>query len=149
SEQMAKAVTESYRSTSGNQWYYWCQRNGRGNLEGARELALRWAALPHTEWGALTQLGAIYQSEGDPERAMEYFKRAAKARPTYGGMLSVAQLAGDERNREELESYLAKKEELVKKEDPEAKDPVTPAGLALIELMRSEEFEEEQFQQVE
>jgi tetratricopeptide (TPR) repeat protein len=42
SEKAIRAAAEYYPSSSGPEWYFWCRRTGRGDLEGARKLALQY-----------------------------------------------------------------------------------------------------------
>jgi hypothetical protein len=42
SEKAIRTAAEYYPSSSGPEWYFWCRRTGRGDLDGARKLARKY-----------------------------------------------------------------------------------------------------------
>lgn len=55
SERWIREAVESYPTYSGNEWYYWCVRNGRGDLAAARK--------PHDEFLQLDWVQNLHQSD--------------------------------------------------------------------------------------
>jgi hypothetical protein len=77
SEQWIREASTSYPSGIGFEWYFWCRRTGRGDVEGARKLAEK---LLTADWIAADSGGALlllsyYLLEDNPQKALPYAKQ--------------------------------------------------------------------------
>ncbi len=82
SEQWVRACCESYPSSSGYRWYFWCRRTGRGDVDGAGQLAEQFfqrfrPPQPTRDIHVLRGVHA-YLNE-DHEQARDHFRLADKA----------------------------------------------------------------------
>jgi len=153
SENRIRDMSESYPSTSGNRWYFWCRRTGRGDVEDAFDLAEKHFSAKRTMQNRNEEvwLGVFRLLEGDKPGALDAYHKAQNFGPTFTCTLMIAQLArqlADEKMREKvlLEMAVTAEKHLGKEEDN--KD-VYQAGLAIIELLRTGDASEERLKQIE
>ena len=119
SEKWIREASESYPTGSGWQWYFWCCRTGRGDLEAARLLAETYmrGLSEKTRSECITQ-GACHLLEGDQQQALESYRKALAFKPTLTCTWMVAHLSrklNDEPARTQtitaLKNYLQKSTE--------------------------------------
>ncbi len=135
SEEWVSAASRSYPTHNGINWYFWCCRTGRGDLEAAQELAIKYLdASPKSLTRAqYVNLGIFRLLEGSQVEALEAYHEALAVRPTLTCTCMVAQLSrelNDEKTRQkvidDLKKFLGKKKNL---------RPVDHFGLELLELL--------------
>ncbi|MEM9660245.1 MAG: hypothetical protein AAF961_17920, partial [Planctomycetota bacterium] len=95
SENWIREMSVSYPTYSGNAWYFWCRRTGRGDLEAASELADEFFATPTDGKNryALIRSGAYWLLEGDLARSRESYRAALTFRPSLSCTCMIAQLS--------------------------------------------------------
>lgn len=76
SEKYIRAMSENYQTSSGHQWYFWCMRNGAGDLEKSRGPAHTYFAARNPDDDQLRrQQFLVYRvSKDDPKSAMKHAK---------------------------------------------------------------------------
>ena len=131
SEQWIRGASEGYPSANGFQWYFWCRRNGRGDVEAAARLAQQHAAMfdRQTREMAIFE-GAYHLLNGDERSALEAYRAALAFRPSFTCTFMVAQLArtaGDERLRSEVITAMQKARiEAPRRRSPKMPRPTPP-----------------------
>jgi tetratricopeptide (TPR) repeat protein len=93
-EQLVKGAASRY-DERGLAWYAWCKRTGRGDIAGARQLALRYVGGIRDRASALDKerMGVFYLLEGDKDRALALFREAVDATASPYAGLHAALLA--------------------------------------------------------
>lgn len=71
SEKYARAVSENYPSSSGDEWYFWCIRNDAGDIEAARKAADSFYAMKSQDIGFRQMRVAFIVSKGEPAAALK------------------------------------------------------------------------------
>ena len=141
SEQWIRGASEGYPQANGFQWYFWCRRNGRGDVEAAARLAQQHAAMfdRQTREMAIFE-GAYHLLNGDERSALEAYRAALAFRPSFTCTFMVAQLArtaGDERLRSEVITAM-QKARIESTQEAKPEDAKTDAaGSAILQLMKS------------
>lgn len=80
SENWVRAATMSYPSCSGYEWYFWCRRTGRGDVDKARvpcDAYFKAESLNTTTSGQ-EQLFLLAMCDGKPQEAIEHARKAAE-----------------------------------------------------------------------
>ena len=140
SERWIKALSSSYSSSAGWLWYFWCRRTGRGDLEGARELAAQHLRgdQKYSSRGPYTLQGAYDFIEGDFESALKAYENALDFFPSLSCTHMVGRIArelGDNDRAEEVvreyQRHLEGLEEL---------SPIDQFGSAMVPLMKSDKL---------
>ena len=112
SEQWVRALSESYPSSEAPDWYLWCRRTGRGDLEAAKRLAETWIASNHRQSRQVAMVEGVYHiTNGNVREALEAYQAASNFRASFGCSLMVAQLAreaGDDKLRTEALNAIQK-----------------------------------------
>ncbi len=105
SEKWIREDVTSYPSSSGDEWYFWCRRTGRGNLEEARKLAQTFFASDwiKTNLDGQLKLFTYRLSEGDTRAAFEVIKNCVK-------LAEAEQSTDDDRTYEQLHLALVARE---------------------------------------
>jgi tetratricopeptide (TPR) repeat protein len=108
SERWIREMSTSYPSSSGPEWYFWCRRTGRGDLDTARRYAEGYFAqtgLDHIlgirHWEANYVL-----LEGRRDEALEIFREMAAAHDETFRLVYVVNLAAEANDAELLEATL-------------------------------------------
>jgi tetratricopeptide (TPR) repeat protein len=80
SEKAIRSAAEYYPSSSGPEWYFWCRRTGRGNLDDARKLAQQYFAKPwaKTDINGPLRLFTFHIAENDAKTAYADIKDIVK-----------------------------------------------------------------------
>lgn len=152
SELWIRRLSQSYPSTSGYRWYFWCRRTGRGDLETARRLAIQ--AFQASKLKTSHSHACFLVMEGQTEAAIKMIRRLEK-KQSYDSqvlMLRDLQLAsGDEQKAAQTLANLKKRTRArvarEKWKNPEYGSidddapPVPLVTLALIYLIESGEIE--------
>ncbi len=102
SEQWIQRLAQSYPSTSGYQWYYWCRRTGRGDLETARQLAIQ--SFQASKLKTSHSHACFLVMEGQPEAAIAMIRRLEKKQSYDSQVLMLHDLhleVGDEKKAAE------------------------------------------------
>jgi len=149
SEKWIKAETESYPSHSGYNWYAWCRRNGRGDLETAKKHAHRYlSVLPSNpsrrDW---VTRGAFYLMEGDIEKARDAYRKALDFYPSISCTCMLAYLSrklDDENTRETIIDELV--DSITKKESPGL---IELYGLELMKMLRAKKIDDQLLERLE
>jgi len=153
SERWIQAVSQSYPSTSGYHWYYWCRRTGRGELEAARRLAIETFQTRRLKTSFAHACFLVM--EGELDTAAEMFLRLQQKRRYDSQTLMLhdlyLQLGADEKGIQGLVSLKKRTRASVAREkwkNPEygSSDdepvPLNIVKLALINLIESDELEQ-------
>ena len=153
SERQIRAMSESYPSSSGHEWYFWCRRTGRGNVDDALEAAENYfaaeTASPNREdWIAR---GVFRLLEGDIRGSLDAYRKAQSSGPTFTCSFMMSQLArqlGDEKMSEKvlLEMSLIAEQQRGTDEYDEA---VYEAGAEILELLRSGDASEVRLRKID
>ena len=128
SERAIRSAAEYYPSSSGPEWYFWCRRTGRGDLESARKLALQYFlknwAKSNAE--ALLRLFTFHVAEGDMKAAYanikEIIKRATDAQGAdedmTRGQVQLAIVARELKENETSQAGIAEARRLIERFRP-------------------------------
>ncbi len=83
SESWTRRLSESYGERSRMEWYYWCRRNRRGDLDAARQLVLETVRSPYTvsTSSGLASNGVYHLLEGNPREAADSFLASFHSEP--------------------------------------------------------------------
>ena len=141
SEQWAQAMSTSYPSNAALHWYFWCVRNGRGDLAAAKQLADDWMSQfrQQNRDGAITE--AVYHLvSGNADRAMQAYQVALAYRPSFTCAFSIAHLAreaGNDRLRMETLNTMQKAYAEITEEETAEEASVSAAALAILQLMKT------------
>ena len=151
SEAWVREASESYRTGSGYEWYYWCRRTGRGDLEGARELARVYFEHPNysTSRDACVSRGVYYLLEGRHREALESYKKALAAYPSFTCTMMVAQLSRQLGDKDTAQQVIEAMEKHVAEMDPSERDEVEDVGLLLLAALKKESISDEELEQLE
>jgi tetratricopeptide (TPR) repeat protein len=109
-ELWVRRLSERY-PTSWSEWFLWCKRTGRGDVDAARELADRVVDAQPDRFFA----GQYHALAGRPDRALEELKAAFQADPSpmnAGGLILMADAMGEVGLRDETLSTLCDEEPL-------------------------------------
>ena len=134
----SRELSTSYPSYSGDEWYFWCKRTGRGDLHSAEKLADTFHAITITRPTARQPgpTGAYLMLKGDAQGALAAYEVALSIQPTTTCACMVAQLSrdlGDEGTRKQV---LTAQCTFVIEQIAKRNDLAThQAGLALLELL--------------
>ncbi len=90
SQQWIKALSQSYPSSSGMDWYSWCRRTGRGDVESARELARRQFQVP--AWKGSFPHVCYLIMEDELDQATTIYERIHRKKFTDSGALLLHDL---------------------------------------------------------
>ncbi len=153
SEQWIREMSENYPSNSGESWYFWCRRTGRGNRQQAQLLAGKFfsTAFTYPTREKLIGLGAYRFLKGDTQAAMEAYRKALSYRTTFTCSLMIAQMArqlGDEKTREKVLLEMEKASEQQKGTE-RYDEAVHAVGLKIVELLKSGDASEDLLDQIE
>jgi tetratricopeptide (TPR) repeat protein len=78
SEKWVQAMSTAYPTNSGTNWYFWCRRTGRGNLDEARELVKNVATSTWKENNP-GEAYAYHLVEGQPQEARPFLQKWIEA----------------------------------------------------------------------
>ena len=164
SEEWIRGAAAGYPGTEGHSWYFWCRRNGRGDVASAEKLAAEFFAVPLRRAGKLlgepvtapkrddvVRLGAYQLLQGDRDRALESYRKALEFYPSLTCAFMIAQLSrdrGENAARAEVLDAVAKAVTEKPTESPQ-EPQVVAAGLAIIELMKTGDASEPRLAQVD
>ena len=153
SENWIREKATSYPTSSGNEWYFWCRRTGRGDVEAARKLAQEFHSVSITTltFERLFQLGSFFLLEDKPGDALGTFRRSFDAQPTFVCAYMLAQLSRELEDEPSREEVIAATEEAIEKaqEDPERKGRLDEVGLAILELLKTGDTSGERLEKIE
>lgn len=141
SERWIREMSTNYPTGSGNTWYLWCKRTGRGDLEAASQLAREYHQrnINTKTFRGLMRQGTYYLLEDQPDKAFESFRKAYDIEPSYVAVLMVIQLARKLNDAATSEKTIASVEEKVaearKKPDYEGK--ADRIGMPILELIKT------------
>lgn len=153
SEHWIRAMSESYPSYSGEKWYLWCRRTGRGSdVDKALEMAQTFYDVPRTATRETQiDLGIFNILNGNLEAAREAYRQALSFKPTFTCTYMVAQLSqelGDDAARQsvlaDMKAHVASQQE-----NPEYDKSVDEVGLAILNVIETGEVSDEQLAKIE
>lgn len=153
SEHWIRAMSENYPSYSGEKWFLWCRRTGRGaDVDKALEMAQTHYDVPRTATRETQiDLGIFNILTGNLEAAREAYRQALSFKPTFTCTYMVAQLSrdlGDDAARasviSDMKAYVASQQE-----DPEYDKSVDEVGLAILNIIETGEVSDEQLAKIE
>ncbi|WP_404306185.1 tetratricopeptide repeat protein [Neorhodopirellula lusitana] len=98
SERFIRQRSQSYPSSAGYEWYFWCARTGRGNIQPSQQLARKYFAASDQSPTRVRHIkrGAFHLLEGNDSAALDAYQLALEVRPTLTCTFMVAQIS--ERN---------------------------------------------------
>lgn len=111
-DELFRSIAERYRESEGD-WYLWCLRTGRGDVDAARTAAAnalsRWREFPagdDYDWDYVIRLALVDYLEGHPEASVQDWQVAFEG--ARGGYSAIqAALVADELGRGDLrDAYL-------------------------------------------
>lgn len=108
SEQWVKQLSHAYGFSSRYRWYFWCKRNGRGDLAAARKLVESVAETANGQDSMADATASFYYLEGRLERSLQLYKRARQGIGSSWKGLIMATIADDLGKREEFATLLDK-----------------------------------------
>jgi tetratricopeptide (TPR) repeat protein len=95
SERWIRQLAENYAETHAAQWYFWCERTGRGDLETARKHAEKYLRVRVQLASREAAEDGTYQLlRGNRRSALAAFRRAWSLEPNLLHAFLVARLAG-------------------------------------------------------
>lgn len=107
SEQWMREASKNYPSSSGHEWYFWCRRTGRGDVESARALAHSlFEGESYSTKGEGEMIRGAYRLLDERfEEAYDSFLKGNEGNLTYVNSLMLTQMAqdmGDEQSVKQL-----------------------------------------------
>lgn len=134
SEQVVQELASSYGGSSRTNWYLWCKRNDRGNLDGARAMAEATFTDPQRsndyEFKSL-----VHQLEGETAEALNAMMEANQRNPTYWNEMEISLLAFDQKRPDLRTKALA---DLKKRSGERANDLLLAELVELAHLRKDE-----------
>lgn len=141
SERWMRQLAERYAETHATSWYFWCERNGRGDLDAARRLAEKYLAVGVRTTSNEAADDGVYQwVRGSRQLGLQAFRRVWTLDPRPFHAFLVAQLARSSRN-ESLRSEILEAVAAIVAKPGDVLDPsqraANEAALAVLEFLRS------------
>lgn len=151
SERWMREKSTSYPTGSGNDWYLWCRRTGRGDLDAARELAKQHhsVSIKTLDHDGLFALGTFHLLEGKPREALEVFRGSFHAEPLFAVAFMIAQVSRDLDDEEDGKKALATMEEAVKKAQANSETWAEEVDMAVLELLKTGDTSAERLEKLE
>ncbi|MCC7473842.1 MAG: hypothetical protein IT425_00480 [Pirellulales bacterium] len=120
SEHWARELSTSYPSSSGESWYFWCRRTGRGDVEKAGRLAAQYFSQPIKKNGyQLFRRRGLYQLlTGDMEGSLKSLQEALAIQRTISETCLVVLLARELKNEPARAEAIAALDKLMAEPDP-------------------------------
>ncbi len=142
---MAEASRNYPSYSSGIEWYMWCRRTGRGDLDSATEIAEAWLPLQRDSSSERYHVAVYYLLEKNPQEALEIFHEldrecnaAKKAfdKAWYLAHLAItARLVGEDDLRDETVNRLR---QVAIGPVKKANEKLTPVVIGLCDLLQGE-----------
>ena len=153
SERTMRAASEGYANESAYYWYFWCRRNGRGDVSAAAKLVKENESLFNRRNRTITFYeGAYHLLNGDSRQAMEAFRIAHAEKATFSCAFYIAQLAreaGDERGRMEVLNAMQKTAMQESLEATPEDRAMNAVGLAILQLIKTGDASTERLAKIE
>ncbi len=151
SERWMREKSTSYPTGSGNDWYLWCRRTGRGDIDAARELAKERhsVSIKTLDHDGLFELGTFHLLEGKPQEALKVFRGSFNAEPRFAVAFIIAQVSRDLGDEESHQKALATMEEAVKKAQENSEDWAEEVDLAVLELLKTGDTSAERLEKLD
>lgn len=153
SERWMREKSTNYPTSSGPDWYLWCKRTGRGDLEAARKLALEYheRTIKTKTSKGLTRQGTFFLLEDQPDKALESFRKAFDAGSSYFAALMAVQLARKLDDAALSEQTISGIEAMVEKarDKPDYDGRGDKIGLAIFELGKTGDASPERLEKLD
>ncbi len=141
SEDFIRRLSQSYQGIDRMQWYVWCRRTGRGDLNEARSLAEQFRAAPRDRDFFAPEAFGVYEIlEGQPQKALEQFNTAWARSPAsdWVGMHAVL-LTAEQENQRAVDAALTKLLSRTNADDPKTAAYIRDAVHLLVDQLASGE----------
>lgn len=150
SEFWIREASANYPTTSGANWYLWCKRTGRGDLQSAKPLAEHRYGNPNYDSNRNSEIDrAAYQLlEGDYEKALKHYQKALSFQPTYSCTAMVAMLARDLGQDDLAETTIKAYQEFLDQLGEDADLTKRTTG-KMLDILRTKSTTEEQLQELD
>ena len=153
SERWIREASMSYPTSSGHHWYFWCRRTGRGDEGEARLLAEKFysANILQPTRNEQISLGAYRLLEGDVRGALDAYRKAQSLAPSFGCSFMISQLARQLSDGKMSKRVLQEMEMTAEKNKKsyESFESIKPAGLEVLELIKSGEASVERLKRID
>jgi len=153
SEEWMREKSTNYPTGSGIDWYLWCKRTGRGDLDAARKLALEYCQRNSETKTAkgLAKRGTYFLLEDQLDKALESFRKAFDAEPSYFAGMMAVQLAREPNDAASREKIISAIKEMVEKarEKPDYDGKRDEAGLAVLEWLKTGDTSPERLEKLD
>jgi len=150
SEYWVRERSEKYPSYSGEKWYFWCRRTGRGNELDAQAVAQKYFEGEFrrpTRWNYISK-GAYHILEQDLPSALQAYQKSQSIKAVFTCSFMIAQLSRQLGNEEARTQVLADIEKAAEDPDHFGKE-VTEVGLAIVELLKTGDDSPEKIGRIE
>ena len=150
SERWAQTLSTSYPSISGKYWYFWCRRNGRGDLAAARKVAATFEARSSKDHRSRIQWvkTAVFRlMEDDVDGALKAYRKALSYYMSYTMSIMISQLS--RQLKDDASSSKALDDFLSDKAAGEDKEQWVDCAIAVARLAQSEHISDEQLAEIE
>ncbi len=153
SEASARNTATHFAQTKGAQWYFWCKRTGRGDVEAARNIAKSYfdiAKIPR--YDLRLHLGVYQILEADDRKALTSFRQALAAYNKFSCAFMVAQLArgmGEEPLRRRTLDDMMKECFEIRLSGDKEKMKVMPAGMAILKMLMTGDASDERLRKID
>jgi tetratricopeptide (TPR) repeat protein len=138
---MNQAAASSYPTTDGADWYFWCKRNGRGDVKSAEKAAAQYFSLPqpHPTADTCVVRGLYDVLKGDIQAGRDNFRQALNFKRTFTNTAVVAQLSRDLKDEQARKEVIAAMEEEVAHpaDGKKRNASVDKAGMLLLDLLKN------------
>ena len=153
SEQWIRGVSSGYPSAGGFEWYFWCRRTGRGDVESAAKLADEFFAAPlrgqrqrleepvqGPGFEDYLRRGDYHFVRGDFEKCLEAYRHDPDASKSFTRSFMIAQLSRQMGDKDAFQKAVDAIDKTSIGEEPDivAKDPnVIALGRSVLEIIEN------------
>lgn len=153
SERWIRAMSESYTSYGGYEWYFWCCRTGRGDEEASLKKAEQFFSRLSSNLSASNckLLGAFRLLQGDVEGARDAYEKSYALQKSLYTTCMLVQLSRALEEEQAAEKAIARFEAFIAQEEERKtwSAETLEAGLAILELIKSHDMSPERLAELE
>ena len=151
SEKWMREMSTSYRTGSGDHWYFWCRRTGRGDIEAAREPAEQChsVSIKTLDHDHPFDLGTYRLLQGKPREALDVFRRSYDTEPMFTVAFIIAQISRDLGDEQTGPKLLDTFKKAIQNAQEESEWKPEEVDMAMLECLRTGDTSPERLQELD